>query len=61
MTPRHVRKRSLLCALLTECTPKQWEVFVKMYGDDINKIPAKKLDWAITQVTNTIHKNWGVI
>lgn len=51
---------------LAKCTAAQNRIFIAMYGpgktlDDLQNIvgnmPAEKLDWAMTQVRNTVIKN----
>lgn len=57
MTPK--KKREMIKNLLQECNEAQIDVFKRMYGS-VEEIPPKKLDHAMSQCQNTVHKNWGV-
>jgi len=50
-----LRKKTLV-DLYNQCTPEQQNLFNRMYVS-IDKIPDKKIDWAIQQCENTVAKN----
>ena len=49
--------RDKIAMLLSQCTEKQQELFHKMYLDGVQGIPFDRLDWAATQIENTLIKN----
>lgn len=55
--------RNTLKTDLAKCTDKEKDVFIRMYSpgqtpqfinDVVNTMPVEKLDWAMTQVQNTL-------
>lgn len=48
--------RNELSILYEQCTEKQQLFFNRMYGS-VEKIPAEKIEWAISQCQRTIIKN----
>lgn len=49
------KTRDILRPLLAQCTPKQVDLFNRMYGS-IDTIPAEKTRWAYIQLKNTLVK-----
>ena len=56
--------KDILKFLLSQCTEAQTRTFIHMYGKGekdlekvIDEIAPDKIDWAITQVQNTLIKN----
>ena len=60
--------RERLKVLLTQCTEQQQQMFVRMYSpknlsksaiEAIDYVPVDGLEWALTQVENTVRANKG--
>lgn len=49
-------RKQTLVDLYNQCTPEQQNLFNRMYVS-IEKIPDKKIDWAIQQCERTVAKN----
>jgi len=49
-------RKTVLTELLGQCTPKQQDLFNRMYGS-LEAIPEEKIDWAIQQCERTVEKN----
>lgn len=62
--------KEILLNLLLQCSIREQQMFNRMYAHDkieqsvditVKELPSQKLDWAITQVENTIAKKNGEI